>query len=83
MEKFLNIMGRIRSLVFFPFRILAFILGIPNFKVLYKSGHVEYLFWSYFSMTPHPKEMQWHNVTGSKTMIVAGVDDIVAVFQLY
>ena len=38
----LKVFFAIRSLISYPFRVLAYMIGIPNTRIVYKSGHVEY-----------------------------------------
>ena len=82
LDLYLNTTGVIRGLISCPFRMLAMTIGIPNFKIVYKSGHVERIFLKRISK--QGGDWEWESVTGtSKGIVILGVDDIVSVIQLY
>ena len=79
---YLNVTGYIRGFITWPFRILAMTIGIPNFKIIYKSGRAEYLFLK--SISINKPDWSWETVTGTnKRPVLFGVDSIAAVYQLY
>jgi len=85
LDVFLRITQLLRSMVSWPFRVLFLALGIANFKIVYKSGHVEYLFLKSFNGSISDgglSSVKWESL-GSKTPICLGINDIAAVYQLY
>jgi len=45
----------IRIAIFFPIRVLLHFLGVPNTRIVYKSGHVEYYYF---------KKLKWRIAAG-------------------
>jgi hypothetical protein len=79
----IDISGVIRGIIIFPFRMMGYMMGIPNFKLIYKSGHVEKVFLKAISRDGGG-EWEWTTATGScKSIVIIGVDEVVAVYMLY
>ncbi len=80
-EKFVKGSTAISTMLCFPIRMLFIFLQVPNFKIVYKSGHVERLFLHNISYN-HPT-WKWDSANCLKTPILLGGDNIVSIFQLY
>jgi len=82
LKTYIGITGIICSLITWPIRMLFITIGVPNFKIIYKSGHVEKVFLNSINMTNG--KWSWETPPGSqKTIVLFGVDDISAVYQIY
>ncbi len=68
----------ISILTFFP-RLLMIFFHVPNFKIVYKSGHVEYYFLEYIRNNGG----KWSWKAYGKTPLLMGVDDFESIHQLY
>jgi hypothetical protein len=74
--------GIIGGLIQWPFKMLGYAFRIPNFKVVYTSGHVEYIFLKKLNMDGG--QWAWTGAGGpAKEIFKFGADDISSVFQLY
>lgn len=75
----------IRNLLLYPFKVLALSLGIPNFKIVYKSGHVEYFFFANLNITESDKitKMEWLKTDNLGNPFFIGINDIESIVQLY
>ena len=79
--------GIIRSLITFPFRVLFIIIGVPNIKIVYRSGHVEYYYFknielSWSSTDGHITDATWETV-GDKRPVHINIREIESVVELY
>ena len=85
LDMFIMVTASIRSILSWPVRLLLLTLGVANFKIIYKSGHVEYLFLNNFEGTTSGgglASIQWHSL-GGKAPVHIGVNKISAVYKLY
>ena len=79
--RWIKITGKISSFIMTPLRILKFTFKVSNFKIVYKSGHVEKLF---LSSIMHDKNgWNWSHFAVGKQPLILGVEEIVSVIQLY
>jgi hypothetical protein len=75
----------IRVIIIWPFRCIAIILAIPNAKIVYRSGHVEYYFFRSINAKHNGGKvtsLEWDSVTLRKPMII-NIDEIESIHQLY
>ena len=83
---FISITTIIRNIISWPFRMLFVALGVANFKIIYKSGHVEYIFLQEFEGKLDKGnlcEAKWKSLGDFKTIIHFGINNIEAVYKLY
>ena len=77
--------ARIRSILSWPIRVLFFCLGVPNCRIVYKSGHIEYHFFNTFNMNHNGDEItsaNWETLDGTKIMHI-GLNNIESITWLY
>jgi len=83
----IKIFGIIRSLLTWPFRMIFYALGVPNIKVVYHSGHVEYYYFKiikldYNRSDGHITEVAWETV-GGKRPVHLNMHRIESVVEIY
>jgi hypothetical protein len=83
----LKVFFGIRSVISYPFRVLAYIFGLPNTKIVYKSGHVEY--YCFFEIDikwdrneGNVTEMKWETLS-IKRPIHMHIHEIESVVKIY
>ncbi len=69
----------ISILTYIP-RLLMLFFHVPNFKIVYKSGHVEYYFLAYIRKS---RDDVWTWKSYIKQAFIMGVDDFESIHQLY
>lgn len=75
----------IRIIISYPFRFIALVLGFPNTKIVWKSGHTEYYFFRNIKMTKTGdtlKNISWEAVTNS-TPFYIGMEEIESIHTIY
>ena len=83
---FVGLFALLRSILSWPFRVIALMIGVPNVKIVYKSGHVEYYYFQTYSKTVnaegHLTGMKWCANEHSCPFHI-GINDIESIRTLY
>jgi len=75
----------IRGIIAFPFRLIGLIIGFPNVKIVFKSGHVEYYFFVNIKIESNSGKItgiQWE-VSGAKTPTHIGINEIESIHRIW
>jgi hypothetical protein len=75
----------IRLFFFYPLRIIALLVGFPNVKIIYKSGHIGYHFfrkldikWSGALIS----SLEWDTVNVNRPFHI-GINEIESIWRIY
>lgn len=74
-----------RKIINVPFRFIAILIGFPNIKIIYKSGHVEYYFFRHFRVTTAADgtiEAKWEAVDVASPLHI-GYNEIESIQRIY
>jgi hypothetical protein len=77
--------GGLRGIMFWPVKILCLIVGVPNYKIVYKSRHVETYFFLNLNIKRNGgeiKEIEWL-VPTQKQPFHVNVNEIETIVRLY
>jgi hypothetical protein len=75
----------LRTMITFPLSFIGLILGVPNVKIVYKSGHVEYYFfenWGVDREGSNITSVTW-KTAGAKRPFHLGLENIESIVQLW
>ena len=74
-----------RIIIGFPSRIIAMFLGIPNYKIVYKSGHIEYYYLSLISWKIDDGKLVnvAYETPTNKQKVYLNIDAIESIVQIY
>lgn len=86
-QVFIGLIGACRAIITWPLRVIAILLGVPNTKVVYKSGHVEYYYLLRSRIEKstgdgHIVEFEWHTATQKEPFYI-NLREIESIVQLY
>jgi hypothetical protein len=86
-QVFIGLLGSIRTIILFPLRLIAILLGVPNTKIIYKSGHVEYYYmlrlrYDRNKETGHITEIEWHTATQKEPFYIH-MQEIESIVHIY
>ena len=86
-QAFIGLMGAGRAFITWPLRFIAILIGIPNTKIVYKSGHVEYYYmlrlrYEKSTIDGHITELEWQTST-QKEPFYTSLKDIESIVHIY
>ena len=85
-QRLMWLSGVLRSMSSFPVRFIFGLLGVPNFRIVYKSGHVEYWFFKKIDVDRKGSEitaLSWEVFPSCARPLHMNVEEIESIIELW